>query len=102
MNELQKKLLEYYSRPVEERHPEHFIEMDEEEEEEEEEDVNDTQKIRKGVIIGLIQALEAVAPAIDWDRVGKPGERDDLDMALQEAREAVGLDNGCDDGQCSL
>lgn len=58
-------------------------------------------KILSDSLAQLVTAVERVAPFIDWKQGGE-SLRDDLDMAIQEAKEALGRGEGCESGECAL
>ncbi len=58
-------------------------------------------QILSDAVAALIRTAERIEGAVDWSRL-PASDRDDFDMALTEAREALGLDDGCEGNSCAV
>jgi hypothetical protein len=58
-------------------------------------------KLLSDSLAQLVNAVERLWECIDWNKGGE-GLRGDLDMAMAEAREALGRENECKSGECAL
>jgi len=62
--------------------------------------MNPNEKILTDTLSQLTQAIETVMPCIDWARA-TTSAKDNLDMAIWEAKDLIGDTDGCDTGTCS-